>query len=70
MEPPAFLHHPLIMKSPTQKLSKSDGDMGVRELRAKGWTAARVIGHAAALGGLVDQPRDIAARDVTGLFRA
>ena len=25
-EPPEFLHHPLIMKSPDQKLSKSDGD--------------------------------------------
>jgi len=42
-EPPAFLHHALIMKSPTQKLSKSDGDTGIRELRAKGWTAEQVI---------------------------
>jgi glutamyl-tRNA synthetase/glutamyl-Q tRNA(Asp) synthetase len=36
--PATFLHHPLIMKSPDQKLSKSDGDTGVRELRALGWT--------------------------------
>ena len=36
---PAFLHHPLIMKSPTQKLSKSDGDTAVRDLRRAGWTA-------------------------------
>jgi len=50
-EPPIFYHHPLIMKSPTQKLSKSDGDTGIRELRAKGWTAARVIAHAKALMG-------------------
>ena len=42
-EPPQFLHHPLIMKSATQKLSKSDGDTGVRELRARGWTAEHVI---------------------------
>ena len=42
-EPPAFLHHPLIMKSSEQKLSKSDGDTGIRELRAKGWTPAQVI---------------------------
>jgi glutamyl-Q tRNA(Asp) synthetase len=41
--PPAFLHHPLIMKSPTQKLSKSDRDTGVRDLRAAGWTPTRVI---------------------------
>jgi glutamyl-tRNA synthetase/glutamyl-Q tRNA(Asp) synthetase len=44
--PPAFLHHPLIMKSPDQKLSKSDGDTGIRELRARGWTPSRVIAHA------------------------
>jgi len=42
-EPPQFLHHALIMKSATQKLSKSDGDTGVRELRARGWTAEHVI---------------------------
>jgi glutamyl-Q tRNA(Asp) synthetase len=42
-EPPRFLHHRLLMKSPSQKLSKSDGDTGVRDLRAKGWTAAQVL---------------------------
>ncbi|MGH9408668.1 MAG: glutamate--tRNA ligase family protein [Vicinamibacterales bacterium] len=40
--PAAFLHHALIMKSPDQKLSKSDGDTGVRELRARGWTPDEV----------------------------
>ena len=47
-EPPEFLHHPLIMKSPHQKLSKSDGDTGIRDLRAKGWTAAQVVDAALA----------------------
>ncbi len=47
-EPPAFLHHALIMKSPTQKLSKSDEDTGIRQLRAMGWTAAEVIDTAMA----------------------
>ena len=41
--PPAYAHHPLIMKSAEQKLSKSDGDTGVRDLRARGWTPQRVI---------------------------
>jgi glutamyl/glutaminyl-tRNA synthetase len=41
--PPAFRHHPLIMKSRHQKLSKSDRDTGVRDLRASGWTRERVI---------------------------
>ena len=40
------------MKSPTQKLSKSDGDTGVRDLREKGWTAEAVIARATSLAGL------------------
>ncbi len=43
---PVFLHHPLIMKSSSQKLSKADGDTGVRVLRERGWSAAEVR-HAA-----------------------
>jgi glutamyl-Q tRNA(Asp) synthetase len=46
---PHFLHHGLIMKTEGQKLSKSDGDTGIRELRARGWTAERVIEHALSL---------------------
>jgi hypothetical protein len=30
-------------------LSKSDGDTGVRDLRAKGWSAEQVIEHARTL---------------------
>jgi glutamyl-tRNA synthetase/glutamyl-Q tRNA(Asp) synthetase len=81
-EPPQFLHHPLIMKSPTglrelfassslrpgtpepaakaaQKLSKSDRDTGIRDLREQGWSPERVIGHAASLAGLLDGERGI-----------
>jgi glutamyl-Q tRNA(Asp) synthetase len=54
--PPAFLHHELLMKTPTQKLSKSDGDTGVRDLRAKGWSAEQVIDHATKLGALARDP--------------
>jgi glutamyl/glutaminyl-tRNA synthetase len=51
-QPPAFLHHELLMKTATQKLSKSDGDTGVRDLRARGWTAEAVIERATSLAGL------------------
>jgi glutamyl-tRNA synthetase/glutamyl-Q tRNA(Asp) synthetase len=50
--PPVFVHHPLIMKSATQKLSKSDGDSGIADLRASGWNAADVIGRATELAGI------------------
>jgi len=48
-EPPQFLHHPLIMKSADQKLSKSDRDTGIRDLRAAGWTPEQVIDRAMSL---------------------
>jgi glutamyl-tRNA synthetase/glutamyl-Q tRNA(Asp) synthetase len=44
--PPHYMHHPLIMKSARQKLSKSDGDTGIRDLRAAGWTAPQVLEEA------------------------
>ena len=47
--PPRFWHHALVMKSPSQKLSKSDGDTGVRDLRAQGWTAEQVLARARSL---------------------
>jgi glutamyl-tRNA synthetase/glutamyl-Q tRNA(Asp) synthetase len=74
-EAPRFLHHPLIVKggggaSPPQKLSKSDGDTGVRHLRAAGWTAQRVIGHAAFQAGLVPDSRDVSADEVSSIMPA
>jgi glutamyl/glutaminyl-tRNA synthetase len=62
--PPEFLHHPLVMKSATQKLSKADGDTSVRDLRAAGLGPEEVIGRAAALVGLIDPPRPIRAFEV------
>ena len=66
--PPAFFHHGLVMQTPTQKLSKSDGASGVRDLRAAGWTPARVLGHAAHIGGLIPGPRDLTIADLPDLF--
>jgi glutamyl-tRNA synthetase/glutamyl-Q tRNA(Asp) synthetase len=41
--PAVFGHHPLIMKSASEKLSKSDGDTGVGDLRRAGWSPSQVI---------------------------
>lgn len=68
--PPIFAHHALVMKSPDQKLSKSDGDSGVAMLRDAGWTPDRVIGHAAALVGLQPEAQPLAATSVERLFRS
>ena len=53
-----FGHHELIMKSPTQKLSKSDGDTGVRDLRADGWTREQVLAAAIATAAASRESRD------------
>jgi glutamyl-Q tRNA(Asp) synthetase len=66
--PPQFLHHRLVMKSATQKLSKADRDTSVRDLRSAEWTAARIIGRAAASVGLVNIERPLSADEVGGLF--
>ena len=66
-EAPAFLHHPLVMKSQTQKVSKSDADTGVRDLRSEGWTPGRVIGHTALLAGLLPGESSLAVSDLASL---
>jgi glutamyl-tRNA synthetase/glutamyl-Q tRNA(Asp) synthetase len=45
-EPPAFFHHPLLLNPSGEKLSKSNRDTGVRELRAAGLTPQDVIARA------------------------
>lgn len=63
-----FVHHPLAMKSPGRKLSKSDGDTGIRALRASGWKSSEVIGRAAQLAGLTRTSSTISASAVANLF--
>jgi glutamyl-Q tRNA(Asp) synthetase len=66
--PPAFYHHPLIRKPGGAKLSKSDGDTGVRELRARGLAPAAVLGEAAAAVGLIAEPRPLELGGLDALF--
>jgi glutamyl-Q tRNA(Asp) synthetase len=69
-DPPHFLHHPLVLKAAGEKLSKSDRDTGVRDLRRMGLTAAEVIGRAAAAVGLIKTESPVEASEVGELFRS
>lgn len=51
-EPARFLHHPLLLRADGAKLSKSNRDSGIRELRAAGWSPEQVFGRAAHDGGV------------------
>jgi glutamyl-Q tRNA(Asp) synthetase len=68
--PAQFLHHSLVMKSATQKLSKADGDTSVRDLRGAGMTSEEVIGRAAALVQLIPSARPMSAREVPDAVQA
>lgn len=67
-QPAAYLHHSLLRRPSGAKLSKSDGDTGVRELLASGARPADLFGFAAAAVGLLDGPRPIEAHALAGLF--
>jgi glutamyl-tRNA synthetase/glutamyl-Q tRNA(Asp) synthetase len=67
--PLRFLHHALVMKNATQKLSKSDRDTSVGDLRRAGWSASDVIGQAASLARLIPSRRPLPPSAAPDLLR-
>ena len=68
LEPPLFLHHPMIFASQGVKLSKSAGHAGVCALRNAGVRPEAVVGRAAAAVGLGPPDTPIPAPEVHRLF--
>jgi glutamyl-Q tRNA(Asp) synthetase len=72
--PPRFLHHPLIMRSPDQKLSKADRDTSVGDMRESGLTAADVFGRTLHAAGFAESPdpvsRETAEDRVVARYRS
>ncbi|MFT3675584.1 MAG: glutamate--tRNA ligase family protein [Chitinophagaceae bacterium] len=46
-----FIHHPLLLGTMGQKLSKSARDTSIRQLRLQGWSAAEIYTHITSLLG-------------------
>ena len=67
-QPPVFLHHPLIRRPDGTKLSKANGDTGLREPREAGLSAAILLGDAACRSGLIERPRPVRAAELAALF--
>jgi len=66
--PPTFMHHPLVRKPSGEKLSKANRDTGLAELRAAGASPGSLLGEAAYRGGLLNEPKSLAAADLPDLF--
>ena len=67
-DPPSFLHHPLLRKPSGAKLSKADGDTGVRELLDAGATPADLLGFAAAAVGLLPSAGPVRVERLADVF--
>jgi glutamyl-Q tRNA(Asp) synthetase len=65
---PRFYHHALVTHPDGEKLSKSRGDTGVREMRASGMSPADVLGQAARLAGLKGDSGPITIDEVGALL--
>ena len=65
---PRFYHHALVMHPDGEKLSKSRGDSGIRELRAAGSSPAEVLGIAAAAAGLKADPGPITIDEAAAIL--
>lgn len=65
--PPAFLHHPLIYKPSGAKLSKANGDTGIRDLRGEGVSREEILGRAAWGLGLIPASHPLSLEEALAL---
>ena len=68
LEPPVFLHHPLLLKSSGEKLSKASQDTALRDLRATGLSPGEVLGEAAFRAGLLPRARPVGPGALATVF--
>ena len=64
---PSYCHTPLLLSAPGRKLSKRLGSLSTRELR-KVYTPEALLGHLAALSGLIPKEEPLTARELLGIF--
>lgn len=68
--PPRFAHHPLIRHPGGEKLSKANRDTSIRDLRAAGFSAAELLGRAAAMAGLIAQTSPLTPEELASCFHS
>jgi glutamyl/glutaminyl-tRNA synthetase len=65
--PPAFAHHPLVLRPDGSKLSKADGDTAIGDLLDAGARREDLLGQAALQAGLLPAARPLTFEEATGL---
>lgn len=68
VEPPAYAHVPLVLGPDGERLAKRHGAITLRELRERGWSAARIVGHLAHGAGVTETDEPIDARALIDRF--
>ena len=68
LQPPAFLHVPLLVGSDGDRLSKRQGSLTIKALRDTGTPAEKIIGHLAVWAGLIDRFEPLRASELIPLF--
>ncbi|HET8657198.1 MAG TPA: tRNA glutamyl-Q(34) synthetase GluQRS [Longimicrobiaceae bacterium] len=68
LEPPAWIHVPLLLGPDGERLAKRHGAVSLRELREGGVRPETVVGWLAATCGLADAGEEAAPRDLLGRF--
>lgn len=68
LKPPQFAHVPLLCGPEGQRLSKRDKSLTLAAIREAGTGAEEVVGQLAWLGGLVERPERMTAREMIGAF--
>ena len=68
LQPPAFLHVPLLVGSDGDRLSKRQGSLTIKALRDTGTPAEKIIGRLAVWAGLIDRFEPLRASELIPLF--
>lgn len=67
LKSPEFAHIPMLLSGDGRRLSKRDADMGLDALRER-FSAEEILGRLAWLGGLLDRPESVRARELVDVF--
>jgi glutamyl-tRNA synthetase len=68
IEPPAFMHVPLVLGPDGERLAKRHGSITLADLREAGLSAETIVGRLAHSAGLIEKERSIAATDLVPDF--